>query len=255
MLRDADLVERSRVVMEKPFGTDLDSAIDAQRPGARDLPTRGRSSGSTTSWARRRRRTSWRSASPTGCSSRSGTATSSTTSRSTSPRRSASTGGPASTRRPAPTRTWSSPTCSRCWRSSRWSRRPRWSRGRSARRRTRSSARCCRSTRPTSCAASTRGYRDEDGRRAATPTPRRSSPCKCGIDNWRWAGVPFYLRTGKRMAEGAADHLDRLQGGAADDVPGRLRRRRAGPGPPDLRPGRRVQGVAVVLRQAARARA
>ena len=27
MLRDAKLVERSRVVMEKPFGTDLDSAI------------------------------------------------------------------------------------------------------------------------------------------------------------------------------------------------------------------------------------
>ena len=26
---------------------------------------------------------------------------------------------------------------------------------------------------------------------------------KCYIDNWRWAGVPFYLRTGKRMAEGA----------------------------------------------------
>src|ERR671932_2601940 len=25
---------------------------------------------------------------------------------------------------------------------------------------------------------------------------------KCEIDNWRWAGVPFYLRTGKRMAEG-----------------------------------------------------
>ena len=25
---------------------------------------------------------------------------------------------------------------------------------------------------------------------------------KCSIDNWRWAGVPFYLRTGKRMAEG-----------------------------------------------------
>jgi glucose-6-phosphate 1-dehydrogenase len=26
---------------------------------------------------------------------------------------------------------------------------------------------------------------------------------KCRIDNWRWAGVPFYLRTGKQMAEGA----------------------------------------------------
>ena len=25
---------------------------------------------------------------------------------------------------------------------------------------------------------------------------------KAGIDNWRWAGVPFYLRTGKKMAEG-----------------------------------------------------
>ncbi|GGF44911.1 glucose-6-phosphate 1-dehydrogenase [Marmoricola endophyticus] len=26
---------------------------------------------------------------------------------------------------------------------------------------------------------------------------------RCYIDNWRWAGVPFYLRTGKEMAEGA----------------------------------------------------
>jgi glucose-6-phosphate 1-dehydrogenase len=25
----------------------------------------------------------------------------------------------------------------------------------------------------------------------------------CEIDNWRWAGVPFFLRTGKRLAEGA----------------------------------------------------
>ena len=26
---------------------------------------------------------------------------------------------------------------------------------------------------------------------------------RCEIDNWRWAGVPFYLRTGKHLAEGA----------------------------------------------------
>jgi glucose-6-phosphate 1-dehydrogenase len=26
---------------------------------------------------------------------------------------------------------------------------------------------------------------------------------RCEIDNWRWAGVPFYLRTGKNMAQGA----------------------------------------------------
>ena len=85
----------------------------AQRLRAPDVPRSGRSSASTTSSARRRRRTSWRSASPTACSSRSGTATSSTTSRSTSPRRSASTSGPTSTRAPAPSRTWWSPTCCR----------------------------------------------------------------------------------------------------------------------------------------------
>ncbi|MEX2658119.1 MAG: glucose-6-phosphate dehydrogenase, partial [Acidimicrobiales bacterium] len=26
---------------------------------------------------------------------------------------------------------------------------------------------------------------------------------RCSIDNWRWAGVPFFLRTGKRLAESA----------------------------------------------------
>ena len=24
---------------------------------------------------------------------------------------------------------------------------------------------------------------------------------RCAIDNWRWAGVPFYLRTGKHLAD------------------------------------------------------
>ena len=48
-----------------------------------------RSSASTTTWARRPSRTCWRSASRTGCSSRSGTATTSTTSRSPRPRTSA----------------------------------------------------------------------------------------------------------------------------------------------------------------------
>ena len=39
-------------------------------------------------------------------------------------------------------------------------------------------------------------------RRARARRPRPSSPCKCYVDNWRWAGVPFYLRTGKKLAEG-----------------------------------------------------
>jgi glucose-6-phosphate 1-dehydrogenase len=45
------------------------------------------------------------------------------------------------------------------------------------------------------------GYREEEGvdRESETET---FIALKCFIDNWRWAGVPFFLRTGKRMAEG-----------------------------------------------------
>jgi glucose-6-phosphate 1-dehydrogenase len=45
------------------------------------------------------------------------------------------------------------------------------------------------------------GYRAEAGvdRESDTET---FVALKCMIDNWRWAGVPFYLRTGKRLEEG-----------------------------------------------------
>jgi glucose-6-phosphate 1-dehydrogenase len=46
------------------------------------------------------------------------------------------------------------------------------------------------------------GYRDEPGVSSDSSTETFVA-LKCEIDNWRWAGVPFYLRTGKRMAEGA----------------------------------------------------
>jgi glucose-6-phosphate 1-dehydrogenase len=45
------------------------------------------------------------------------------------------------------------------------------------------------------------GYRDEPGVDAESETETFIA-LKCYIDNWRWAGVPFFLRTGKRMAEG-----------------------------------------------------
>src|SRR5258708_10187591 len=32
---------------------------------------------------------------------------------------------------------------------------------------------------------------------------------RCWIDNWRWAGVPFYLRTGKRLR--SEEHTSELQ--------------------------------------------
>jgi glucose-6-phosphate 1-dehydrogenase len=43
------------------------------------------------------------------------------------------------------------------------------------------------------------GYREEKG---VTPDSRTETyaALKLSVDNWRWAGVPFYLRTGKRLA-------------------------------------------------------
>jgi len=45
------------------------------------------------------------------------------------------------------------------------------------------------------------GYRKEKGVDPESDTETFIA-VKCFIDNWRWAGVPFYLRTGKRMSEG-----------------------------------------------------
>ena len=45
------------------------------------------------------------------------------------------------------------------------------------------------------------GYKKEEGVDPESDTETFIA-LKCFIDNWRWAGVPFYLRTGKRMAEG-----------------------------------------------------
>jgi len=46
------------------------------------------------------------------------------------------------------------------------------------------------------------GYRNEEGVDASSKTETLVA-LEAEIDNWRWAGVPFYLRTGKRMGEGA----------------------------------------------------
>ncbi len=44
------------------------------------------------------------------------------------------------------------------------------------------------------------GYRNEDGVAADSDTETYVA-VKAFVDNWRWEGVPFYLRSGKRMAE------------------------------------------------------
>src|SRR6202165_2388435 len=45
------------------------------------------------------------------------------------------------------------------------------------------------------------GFRSEEGVSSDSDTETFIA-LRCYIDNWRWAGVPFYLRTGKRLAQG-----------------------------------------------------
>jgi len=49
-----------------------------------------------------------------------------------------------------------------------------------------------------------RGYREEDG---VAPDSRTETyaALRLRISNWRWAGVPFYLRTGKRLASKSSE--------------------------------------------------
>jgi glucose-6-phosphate 1-dehydrogenase len=45
-----------------------------------------------------------------------------------------------------------------------------------------------------------RGYRDEENVEVNSRTPTYAA-MKCYIDNWRWQGVPFFLRVGKQLAQ------------------------------------------------------
>jgi len=54
------------------------------------------------------------------------------------------------------------------------------------------------------------GYLEEDGI-PPNSTTETYAALKLYIDNWRWRGVPFFLRTGKRMAEGKSAISIRLK--------------------------------------------
>jgi glucose-6-phosphate 1-dehydrogenase len=49
-----------------------------------------------------------------------------------------------------------------------------------------------------------RAYRDEEAVSDTSTTPTFVA-LKLMLDNWRWAGVPFYLRTGKRLPRNVAE--------------------------------------------------
>ena len=129
---------------------------------------------------------------------------------------SASSTAAASTRRPGRCATSSRTTSCRCWpltlmeppdRDGRpaasGTRRSSCSRRSSSRRPTRRSTTSCgASTRPGwSTARRCAGYREEEGVDPGQPRPRPTWPCGCAVDNWRWAGVPIYVRTGKRLPD------------------------------------------------------
>ena len=97
------------------------------------------------------------------------------------------------------------------------------------------------------------GYHDEPGVAPDSETETFVA-LKCFVDNWRWAGVPFYLRTGKRMAEGARIISIAFREPPQSMFPAGLGRRRQRPRPPDLRPRRQVADVVVLLRKAPRPR-
>ena len=202
MLGDSKLDERARVIVEKPFGTDLASAAGAQRCSPRRVRRVSTSSGSTTSSARSRSRTSSRSASRTASSSRSGTATTSTTCRSTCRRRLTIAGRAGFYEQTGAFRdmivthlfqvlgfvAMEPPT----------SLTPKALRD--------ETAKVFDSMKPLDPDQVVRGqydgYRSEDGVDPKSKTETFVA-LEVEIDNWRWAGVPFFLRTGKSLAQSA----------------------------------------------------
>ena len=98
------------------------------------------------------------------------------------------------------------------------------------------------------------GYRAEPGvaQRSQTET---FVALEVEIDNWRWAGVPFYLRTGKCMAESRQTISLGVPGAAAADVPARAGQRASQrPNELDDRVPRSRLDLGAVPRQAAGAR-
>ena len=106
--------------------------------------------------------------------------------------------------------TWSPITCSHCSRWWPWSPRPASMPTQSVRRRPKCLPRCPPSNRHAPCAANTvpatvlgkkvKAYRQEPNV-AADSNIETYIAMELEIDNWRWAGVPFYVRTGKHLSQ------------------------------------------------------
>ena len=132
-----------------------------------------------------------------------------------------------STTRPARCATWCRTTCCSCCASWRWSRRCRQRSRRRARREAQGAALAAPARRRATSPRNVVRGQYKAGAVNGTPVRRATSTkqgippdsrtetfvaLKAEIDTWRWAGVPFYLRTGKRLAGAGGrdrDHTSR----------------------------------------------
>ncbi len=71
------------------------------------------------------------------------------------------------------------------------------------------------------------GYRQEDRVHPRSQTETYAA-LRLEIENWRWAGVPFYIRAGKRLGKARHRDYDPVQAAAAAALQGRQRQRRRG---------------------------
>ncbi len=116
-------------------------------------------------------------------------------------------------------------------------------RRRSRTHRSRSSARSTRPTRRTTCAASTTATARSTASRPDSTTETYAAALRLEIENWRWSGVPFFIRTGKRLPVTQTElrlvfkHPPRLGFGSSRTVRAEPARRQARP--VDRRPARR----------------
>ena len=246
--------DRREAVRQRP-----EIGARAQQRAASRFWARIRSTASITTSARRRCRTSWCSASPTASSSRSGTATTSITCRSPSPRPSASRRAasyydaagalrdmvpeppvPAADARSA----MEPPTAS----TPSGPQREGEGAGGGAplrRRRCAVATSCARSTAPGRSRASRCPPIAKEPTCAPHSTTETYVALKLIIDNWRWAGVPFYLRTGKSAAAAAHRDRDPVQAGAALAVPRHAGRAAGAQRPHAAHPARRRHDAAI----------
>jgi glucose-6-phosphate 1-dehydrogenase len=100
------------------------------------------------------------------------------------------------------------------------------------------------------------GYLEEEGVPADSSTETYAA-LRLEVDNWRWAGVPFYLRTGKRLARKVTEiavtlkpvpHLAFSQGGSLGVQPNQLVLTLQPNEGVSLRLGAKIPGTRMIIR-------